>query len=311
MKNQLILFCCLFASSLAAQQLSTNRLYREQLNVQNPAAFSREYIFETNTTVFGISHRQQWVGVEDAPMNTSVCLELVDAEALPVVGGGGFWGVHDRTGKLGFSTGAVNFKAAIPLTGRRSNMEHFLSAGVALGFTQHYFKASEIEWKDEDDPVVFNQTQAGYFDVSAGIFLYGKKERIAKSGIKGYYLGISAPQIFEPDPDFSIDTEPVLKRKRHYFAFGGIRVKTYGESYWEPSIYFRHVENAPLSFDANMRWKFSDLMWAGAGFGTSSAHLETGFELLDNVMKINFAYDFTWQLFYGHSIEVNATWAWR
>lgn len=304
-----MLFCCLFASGLAAQQLSTYRLYREQLNVQNPAAFSREYIFETNTTVFGISHRQQWVGVEDAPTNSSGFFEWVHAESEPAVVGGGLACVHDRTGKLGFTTGAVNFKAAIPL-GIWSKWEHFLSAGVALGLTQHYFKASEIEWKDEDDPVVFNQTQAGYFDVSAGMFLYGKKTNDI-SCIVGYYLGISAPQIFEPDPDFSIDTEPVLKRKRHYFAFGGIRYKTYDLNYLEPSIYFRHVENAPLSIDANLRWKFSDLMWAGLGGGTSSAHFETGFVLLDEVMRINFAYDFTWRLFYGHSFEVNVTWGWE
>lgn len=306
MRNILVLLAGLISTILSGQQLSTYSIYREQLILLNPAAISSDYMIEGHSNTLGLSHRQQWIGVEDAPVNSVARFEWQNDEDNDI--GTGLWLIKDGTGKIGYQGIAANFHYSFPLTfSRRHRTKNYVSIGVSGGMFNFFFRASEIELRDPEDELSQYNYNAIHPDFSLGIFFFNKKK---------YYAGISIPQFFETYPHFNITGKSVLQRKRHYFAYGGLFFNLGQEYFWEPTLFVRYVEHAPLSIDANIRLIWNEIWWTGIGVGTSAGHAECGFYLKksrksDDRWKIGLAYDFYYRKLFGHTLEVNACYSWN
>jgi len=118
-----------------------------------------------------------------------------------------------------------------------------------------------------------------------------------------------------------------------YFAFDFLESES---SFFEPSVWVRYVENAPISFDANLRYKPSDYFWLGLGYGSATIypsireqmivdplkkvlHLEAGIVLPDlfqdySHLKIGFGYDVQLSEYlvnFGNSFEIHLIYSWE
>ncbi len=288
-----LIFAGMFTGDLLAQQLPNFSVYRDHWNIINPAALSNNYLINNLNKSIGVSHRSQWVGVNDAPTTSLVNFEWVSDKRNSIFGG---HIVNDQTGKIG-QTGIYGQYAYRLNLGKRTDQT--LSIGLTAGVVQYSAQLSQIQFFDiEEQPLTDDNFI--YPDFGMGIFYHYSDK---------YYAGFSMPQTFSLETRFETrDKSFAFDRTQHlYFVAGGYyQVTWFGNetSFVEPSVWIKYVPNAPLTIDLNARYQISELIWAGlglaSGFGdetSSRLNLEAGVILGEQInltkgqLKLGMAFD--------------------
>jgi len=305
-------------SSMTAQQLPLFSIYREQRQVLNPAAISNDYLLNEMNLSVGVSHKSQWLGLDDSPKTQTLHFEYILPNNDNIITGGHI--INDQAGKLG-QTGVYGRFAYRLELGRR--VDQALLIGLGAGLVQYRAKLNEIAFAQLEEIDLVN-SNTFFPDFSLGAFYYYKDE---------LYAGVSVPQLFGLKTVFR-DTSNMrafdIQRNQHYYGVVGgfIDVAWFGSStsFLEPSVWLRYVPNSPVSADVNIRYQISDFYWLGLGGGiglgtqlSSALHFETGFKLGESVniyngqWKIGFAYDIPlseYRSVFGNSFEVRLSYAW-
>jgi type IX secretion system PorP/SprF family membrane protein len=314
----ILLIILSWSLSSTAQQQPLFSTYRHQWKVLNPASISNNYLLNEMNISLSASHRQQWLGLEDAPNTQLIQFEYLPPNNRKIVTGGHI--MRDQAGKLGQIGLYGNFAYRIEL-GRR--VEQTLSIGLGAGLVQYRAELENIAFATPEMASLSNDNVL-YPDFSLGAFYHYSDK---------YYAGISIPQVFGLQNVFrdSLGERAFdIRRVQHWYAVAGayIDVPWFGSttSFLEPSIWLRYVPNTPISMDANVRYQISDFFslgfGGGVGFGerlSSVLHLETGFKLGESMninnglWKIGFSYDIPLSQYrsaFGHTFEINFVYAW-
>lgn len=300
----LVLTATFWLQNLLAQQLPLFTQYREFAGIINPAYINSDYFLQEYNLSFGASYRSQWVGQPGTPRTMALRGEYVLGDRGSVGGVFGGYILHDQVGPTS-STGAYGRIGGILSSDPRDG--GFCMA-LTVGAVQHRLDARAVNLIEPGDDLAFDQTRI-IPDVGAGIFYY---QRV---GDNNFYVGASMPQVLGLNLTYKNGNDEYdLKRVRHYYANAGYYLYVNEESFIEPSVWLRFVPHAPVSLDANLRYRINDSFWVGTGVSTSkSFHLETGFLLgdnigLDNTLKIGYGFDYfftTFGPFFGGSHEIN------
>jgi type IX secretion system PorP/SprF family membrane protein len=289
--------------ALNAQQRPHYTQYILNNYIVNPAVAGIE-----NYVDIKLSHRHQWVGLEDAPVTTYATIHgsigkddsrenpttfLPEGEnprgkaywesytsAKPHHG----WGVqviNDRTGPLQRFSAYGTYAYHLGIGPRTS-----LSAGINLGFTNNSLNTQKLIFDNPIDPAVASSDYINKIvpDLSTGIYLYSSS----------YFLGLSAMQILPQKFTFS-ETELTTATKSypHLFLTGGYRFFA-GENFSIlPSVMIRYVDPLPVGVDLNLKLQYRDRLWFGGG-----VRLEDGIwgmvgVNISNVFNVGYAYDYT------------------
>ena len=332
---QLSIYCVLFSVSVQAQQLPVFTQYRDSWMQINPATLSNDYINYENNFIAGVSHRQQWTDPDiiGSPITSLAQFQYISADYNFLAGG---YFINDQTGDIG-STGVYgNFAYQVPLG--KGRIDQTLSIGLSAGLVQYRVDLPAAIRGSSGAGMAFSETIL-YPDFGLGLYyLHDEK----------FYAGVSIPQLFGLDLTLRDREDPnnsfPLTKVRHYYALlGGYFDFDFFESessFFEPSLWIRYVENLPLSFDFNIRYKPSDHFWLGAGYGTGTIysgvqeqqiidtnlqaskqvlHMEAGVVLLDFLeeaahLKIGFGYDVQLSQYlvnFGNSFEVHVIYSWQ
>ncbi|MEM9884730.1 MAG: PorP/SprF family type IX secretion system membrane protein [Bacteroidota bacterium] len=302
-----LLVFVLSATNTHAQQLPIFTQYREHNSLLNPAAINSGYFNFEQNGVFGISHRSQWTDIPTAPKTTVLHGSYMtdDLSGINVLFGGNL--INDQVGPTAFT--GLNARFAGIISGDPAY--NGISLGLSAGAVQYRVKADELRARDQNDISLAQNVAQIYPDVGIGIFAYqsfGRNDYV--------YGGVSVPQVIGLDLSFQDDNgrEFTTKRIQHYYAQIGL-IKTFrNESFLEPSVWVKYVQNSPVNVDFNVRYQFVEALWIGAGASTSkTAHLEGGVLLGDNVgyesnVQIGYGYDYSFSSqgpFLGGTHEFN------
>ena len=302
---------CFLSNDVFSQQLPLFNMYRDHWNVINPAALSNNYLVNERTKTFGVSYRNQWLGVPESPQTQIINAEIV-SDRLNSTFGGRI--INDQTGKIGQTGIYANYAYRLNL-GKRSDQS--LSIGLNAGVVQYSARLSEVEFFDKEEQSLQDDNLI-YPDFGFGMFYHFSDK---------YYAGLSIPQMFGLNTQFkSLTGDYSVERVQHlYFVAGGnFQVTWFGNetSFIEPSIWFKFVPDSPTNVDVNARYQISELVWVGtgAGFGFgeqlgSTLHLESGVVLGEQInltggqLKVGLAFDMPltgFGTFFGKSIEAIA-----
>ena len=333
MRTTLLLFILnlLFTVAVDAQQLPLFTQYRDSWTQINPAILYNGYINYEHDVAVGISHRQQWTDADliGAPLTSMAQFQYVVEDYNFFVGG---HLIKDETGDIGTTGVYGNFAYQIPLG--KGRVEQSLSVGINGGLVQYRVDLPDGIRTTNGVGNAFSETIL-YPDFGAGIFYHYDDK---------WYAGLSIPQIFGLNLDIRNPEDPTtpfkIEKVRHYYAvIGGYFAFDFLESessFFEPSLWVRYVENAPLSFDANLRYKPSDYFWLGLGFGSATTypsireqmivdplkkvlHMEAGIVLPDlfrdySQLKVGFGYDVQLSEYlvnFGNSFEIHLIYSWE
>jgi type IX secretion system PorP/SprF family membrane protein len=305
--RQLLLILCagMIFTHVRAQQQPHYTQYIINNYIINPAITGIE-----NYTDVKISHRHQWVGLQDAPVTTYLTIHKPlgkkddrttatsfekpgenprgknywqDYEAAKPHHGIGLKIINDRTGPINRFAGYVSYAYHIGISAQTS-----IAAGFEAGIRNISLDRNKLDFGPTNpiDPAVYNSGEINSLkpDFGAGVWVYSAD----------YFIGLSAQQIIPQKIYFSDNkVQQQSKLVPHIFATAGYRFFLNEDISMIPSVMLKYVQPAPVQFDINAKVQYRDLLWVGAGY-----RLKDGFAALlglnvSNTFNVSYSYDYT------------------
>jgi type IX secretion system PorP/SprF family membrane protein len=299
-----VLLCVMMIVRLNAQQKPHYTQYILNQYVINPAISGIE-----NYTDVKVSHRHQWVGIQDAPVTTyftihgsigkkdyrttatSFSIEgenprgrqyWEDYTAAPAHHGIGFQVIDDRTGPLHNMSAYVTYAYHLGLTTRTS-----IAGGFGLGFTRVGLDRDKLQFFTAIDPAVYNSGEINKMhpDLNAGIYIYSAD----------YFIGLSAQQVIPQKLEFSDNTVKTTEGKfvPHLFATAGYRFSVGDNFNFLPSVMVKYVQPVPTQVEVNGKLQYLDLAWIGASYRHEDGFAAMMGLNISNVVTVGYSYDYT------------------
>lgn len=270
MKTKIILIALLLSQVLSfSQQDSQYTQYMYNTVNVNPAyAGSRETF-----NVF-LLHRNQWVGLDGAPVTNNVSLNtpLGDSNF-----GLGFSVVNDKIGPATENQISADLAYFIQVS-----ENYKLSLGMKGTANLFNLDVNKLNIYDQNDPQFQNLNNQFTPNVGAGVYLFSENT----------YFGVSVPNLFETkhydDNDIAITRE-----RMHYYVIGGHVFEINPNLKFKPAFLTKIVEGAPLQADITANFLINDKLTLGAAYRWSAAVSGlVGFQISDS-----------WFIGYGYDME--------
>lgn len=293
MRPLYLLGCLLWVfGRLAAQQDPTLTTYHFNALMFNPAyAGSHEHL------TLHLTHRQQWLGFDDAPV-TQVLSGHMPLRNDRV--GLGFTLLNDQAGP----GGVTDLSGAYAYRFKLGAQEQFkLSLGLQAGIANWRSRLSTVIVEDADDPSFAQNMSRWLPNFGAGAYLYGKQ----------FYAGLGIPRLLEYDLSSTTGNEGQIQAKnlRHWYFTAGAALPLQGEQLvFRPNLLLQHAgllssngplrAGAPASLNLGASFLFRQIFWAGATYRTAlarnsshdSANMWVSWSLR-NGLRFGAAYDIT------------------
>jgi type IX secretion system PorP/SprF family membrane protein len=298
-------FLCFITIFSFAQQRPYYTQYILNSFILNPAVAGIE-----NYTDVKISHRHQWLGLQDGPVTTYLTiqgpLKKQDYSRTSATGfntdgenprgkaywqdytradphaGVGFTMINDKTGPLNRFAAYATYAYHVGLTAKTS-----ISAGISGGVQNISLNTNKLTWDVPFDPAVAGN---GYLnrispDINAGIWLYSSD----------YFIGASAQQIIPSKLKWADDTVRLAGGKLlpHMFFSGGYKFFLTDDITMLPSVLVKYINPTPVGVDVNAKVQYRDLLWAGGSFRVKDGYAAMIGINVSNTFNVGYSYDIT------------------
>ena len=269
MKTILTIICAFILQSMYSQQDSQYTQYMYNTPLVNPAyAGSRETI-----TAF-LLHRNQWVGLEGAPVtnNFSINMPVGDSNF-----GVGLNFVNDEIGPVSENEISADLAYFIQVS-----ENYKLSLGLKGTANLFQLDVNKLRIFDPADPQFQNVDTEFSPNVGAGLYLFSDKT----------YFGLSIPNFFE-SYRYNDNNVEITKEKMSFYFIAGHVFTLSPNIDFKPAVLSKIVEGAPLQADVTANFLFFDKLTLGAAYRwDASVSALAGFQISDS-----------WFIGYGYDLE--------
>ena len=252
----------------------------------NKLTFNPGYAGSTIAPRLTAIHRQQWVGLEGAPVtsainfNTSLAKERV---------GMGLTFIHDQIGPTRDWSAQMAYSYKIPIENGT------LSIGLQGVLRQYRVVWNDARLTHQQDNSVMT-AESSKLIPNAGLGLYYETPK--------YFVGISMPHILENELDLLEDfatTDITSLANQHIFGMAGVLIDVAEDIKIKPALMVKYVENAPLDIDLNLTAILKNDLWIGLSLRFGGSEVQGIGESIDayvqyqltNTLRVGMAYDFT------------------
>ncbi|MGG9972200.1 PorP/SprF family type IX secretion system membrane protein [Ferruginibacter sp. SUN002] len=274
--------------------------------ILNPALSGIE-----NYTDVKISHRHQWVGLQDAPVTTYLTIHgplgkkdyktnattqfemsgenprgkdyYDNYEASAPHHGIGLQVISDKIGPFTNTSAFATYAYHVGLNGKTN-----LSAGIGLGASRLSIDPSKLNFgsnQPNDPAVAINQTDPEVkMDMNVGLWVYSAD----------YFVGIAANQLIPNKIDYN-ELLDVKKGKLvpHIFATAGYRFMLGEDINMIPSVMVKSLGGIPVQVDVNAKMQYRNTFWLGASYRAKYGFAGmAGMNLLNRV-TLSYSYDYS------------------
>lgn len=308
MLKRILLGCLAFSTTaLFAQQLPQYSQYQRNTIMVNPAA-TGAYDF-TDITLGG---RYQWSSFDFSPRTAyayvsskiggpkqgyNPSLRTSQGPALnPQVGVGklkhGVGGqiYMDEYGAFRKLSFAGMYAIHIPMS-RYTNLSFGAKAGISnnqfiperatvLTSMSGYTGPAQVD--ATYDSYTANQSSLNNLDLGIGMYYYGKD----------FFVGISADQLTRDMVTFGNGTAS-FNPQMHFQFTGGYKFRMTDEWYIQPSVLFKYMQPAPLSFDGTVQFEYKEWAWFGLAYRNQDAVVAMLGANISNMFKLGYSFDLT------------------
>ncbi len=258
-------------TGLFAQQIPLNTLYSYN-NIQiNPASAGIDDGIEIN-----LSHRQQWLGFEGAPVTTWLTSQM---QLSPKIGFG-----------INLSYDQVSFLERFNCEGvfsyhLKMNDKNKLHMGISMGFLQGSLKLNDIISSDASDPIILNPNLNGIAFNSQFGMIYSFKEKLN--------VGISFPHLFTTSIDLDLQSiEGAYDLTKHKILYFSYLIDLSQDVLFKPIFLIRSVDGIENQWDLIGNFDFKNKYWGGFGIREQGGFLiNIGMLAIDN-LGFTYAYEF-------------------
>jgi type IX secretion system PorP/SprF family membrane protein len=286
MKNRIhITFCFLLVGlHLAGQQqtLFTNFLL-------HPYQYNPAYAGTVPGTQFNIAHRNQWVGFDGAPKESTFSGWGNFRKHANMTAGGMI--ISNRSGLIQRTSFQGSYAYQLKI-----NKSMTMSFGLAFGGVQYNVKVYDAKPYDQDDIFLNSEILRAFaFDANAGIHLYSKK----------FFFGLSNQQMLNSK---ILWANTIGRLAPHYYVYTGYNFNLDSTGTWQlqPSLLARFSGPAPSQFDYSLKLLYKGMVWTGATIRHRFENVKAGGNYseitsacllfgctLKKALNIGYSYDFT------------------
>lgn len=307
MKRLAVLFLCSIISVVAFSQAKP--FYTQYIlnnYILNPAISGIE-----NYTDIKISYRNQWTGINGAPVTTYASIHApigksdykTNATSFDVPGenprgrqfmedytvsephhGVGFVALNDKTGYINRWSVYGSYAYHKPLSSKMT-----LSAGINAGFSSVNLDRSKIDWGnlDPNDPAIGyanSEIKKLKPELGAGLWLYGAR----------YFLGVSALNIIPGKANFVKNDKYGTYFTPNYFLTAGYRFMVTDDISAIPSVMVQFWQPQLYGIHGNAKFQYRDNFWVGGSYRYSD--LVSGYSAMagvhvGNTFNVSYAYE--------------------
>jgi len=268
---------------VAQQDPQYSQYMYNQMAVNPGYAGSREVI------CLAAVHRQQWVGIEGAPV-TSVFTAHSPFKLFGASHGAGLTVISDQIGFYQNVSAGLNYAYRFPVGQGR------MGIGISGMFLNKALKATwkasgdlsagifgGLPWRDDPSIPGENESIMG-FDMGLGV--YYQTENV--------YFGLSSTSLFEPAMNYKEKPAAKDASRRHYYAIAGSALPLNNPA-WEfaPSLLV-YSDGTSAQFSANVNMIYNKKIWGGVGYRLhEAAIIMVGVDLF-NGLKVGYSFDYTY-----------------
>ena len=264
-----------------------------------------------NYTDVKLSHRHQWVGLQDAPVTTYLTIhkpigkkdDRVSATSYPMPDenprGKSYWAdyeaakphhgiglkiINDRAGPLNRFGGYLSYAYHLGISAKTS-----IAAGFEAGLRNISLNRSMLNFGSANpiDPSVYNSSEINQLkpDFGAGVWIYSSH----------YFIGLSVQQMIPQKIYYSDDQlkADASINTPHFFATAGYRVFLNDDISALPSVMVKYIQPVSPQLDINLKLQYRDLFWIGGTYRTEDAFAGLMGLNISSKFNISYAYDYT------------------
>lgn len=271
-----ILFSCsflLFNVAIFAQQESIITIYKDQMNIVNPAFAGVDK--ETNLS---IGYRKQWIGVNNAPETQMLVFGTTLGKNL----GFGVSAVNDKTFIEKQTFVGIDFSYKLMVSATTD-----LYLGLKAGGNFYEVNTAGLgTFNPVSDPALVSFSS---FKPNIGVGALLKRD--------SYYLSISIPRLLNSVRARNEDAQTfVATNKPHLFMGGGFDydLESQYDLLLKPSFLLRYVNSAPVSIDYNLSMSFQKSFEIGVLYRSS--------DVMGGIARINISK----KLLFGYAFETSS-----
>lgn len=299
MKKQILYIALFLFAVVGTTQAQQDPMFTKYMF--NPMNYNPAYAGSAGAMDMILLHRQQWWGIDGAPMTQQFNIHS------PVKNKNIGLGLNMSLDQVATSRqfnayGAFAYR--IPLNDKGTTM---LSLGMQGGVSNWTADWTSLDLQNPNDPA-FQNVQPNLWLPNFGAGLYLQSET--------WYLGLSSPFLITNTLRQNNDPNvPVAQQYRHYYLSGGAAIPLGSKDLmFRPSILVKNVGlfidrnklnfvGAPTEVDIDLALMFNQAFWVGASFrsaveviGNNSSYDSVDFWVsfrLKNGLRIGAAYDYT------------------
>ncbi len=230
-----------------AQQLPQFSQYMYNMISVNPAyAGSREIM------VVNVLNRNQWLGVEGAPVTQTLSAHT----SIPSTNlGVGLSIIND---KLGYE----NTTYAFADVSYKINLDYYdeykLTFGIKAGFRKYSLDEELLnDPRYSGDPFLNNFDYSWSPNFGVGVYFRGES----------FYLGLSSPKLLTTKSN----TEFADLERVSYFFNGGYLMDVNRNVKFKPAFLVKYTDGAPISVDFSSMFFINEFLWLGGSYRLSDS----------------------------------------
>lgn len=268
----LIAFVLLGLSTYSQQDSQFTQYMYNTVNINPAYAGSRGVL-----SIFGL-HRNQWVGLDGAPVTNTLSLNS------PINGsnvGLGLSIINDKIGPSDENSISADISYSVK-TSETAKLSFGLKATANL-LNVDFGKLSRFDQADFLGATNIDNRFSP--NIGAGIYYHSEKS----------YIGLSVPNFLETKHfdkgASSLATASVASERMHYYLIGGHVFYLSETIQFKPAFLGKLVQGAPLQVDLSANFLFNEKFTLGAAYRWDAAFSGLlGFQVSDSWM-IGYAYD--------------------
>lgn len=269
MKKLIVLLCYLLITLGYAQQDSQFSQYMYNTININPAYAGTRASFNAF-----VLHRNQWIGLDGAPISNTVSINTNLEESRL---GLGLSFINDRIGATEENQISADIAYIIPL-----NENYKISFGVKGTANLYSLDASKLNIYQANDPEFQSLNGKLSPNIGTGIYFYSDK----------FYTGLSAPNLLKT-VYFNNNEVSINKKSTHYYLTAGYVFDINPYIKFKPSFISKITSGTPFQLDVNANFIFNEKFVLGGSYRLGSAvSALAGFQITNN-----------WFLGYGYDLE--------
>jgi type IX secretion system PorP/SprF family membrane protein len=298
MKKQIIHIALLLLLGISGLQAQQDPMFTKYMF--NPLSYNPAYAGSAGALDMTMLHRQQWWGIDGAPMTQNLSLHSPIKEKNI---GLGLNISLDQIATQRNLNAYASFAYRIPLNSKGTTN---LAIGMQGGVSNVAADWTQLEIENPNDPA-FQDLQPNLWlpNFGAGLYLHSET----------WFVGLSSPMLINNKlRQSNSNTIPTAQQYRHYYLTAGGAIPLNQTVVFRPSILIKNVGlfieqnqlnavGAPTEFDIDLAFLFNKTFWIGASFrsafeviNNTSSYDSVDFWAsvrLKNGLRIGAAYDYT------------------